>query len=231
MFLLILATCTLAADQQAGDNGPDAPRLLARMKASRDSLKSGAYRARGKMVTNGDGDEEPVQGDVAIFSAFDFDKGLLRFDHTRPVLRRIDGDAVTVHDTSKYVRTPDSVITWLSPWQLKDRAAPTWVGIHPPTIEFRHGPFTTLDVRTLGLCVWDDLWVGVPFSTSFETWDKSPWIETEPEANGLHRLRLLEGHRRDTFLPQTLWLDERRGFSPIRLSYSVLSLDADRSAG
>jgi hypothetical protein len=91
MFLLILATCTLAAaGPQAGDNGPDAPRLLARMKASRDSLKSGAYRARGKLVTNGDGAEEPVQGDVAIFSAFDCDKGLLRQyvdDRPHPLLR------------------------------------------------------------------------------------------------------------------------------------------------
>ena len=65
-------------------------RTLARMKTSRDLLKSGTYRASGRLLTNRRslGKQQPTT-DVQIFSAFDLDKGLFRFDRTQGVIRQI----------------------------------------------------------------------------------------------------------------------------------------------
>ena len=171
----------------------------------------------------------PLQGDVQIYSAFDFDKDLIRFDQTRPFIRRIGEDTITDQVTSKYVRTSEFAITWISPWKHEDHAIHTAVGIHPLTLKTRIVTLNTLtavswfDVRSLGLILWDDLMAGSPFGTSYEIWDKSRWVEVFPEANGIYRLRLTRGHRSGTYVPQTLWLDEHQGFSPVRLSYRLAS--------
>jgi hypothetical protein len=71
------------------DDGREAHALLARMKTSRDLLKSGTYRASGRLLTNrrSFGAQQP-HGEVQIFSAFDLDKGLFRFDRTQEVEKR-----------------------------------------------------------------------------------------------------------------------------------------------
>src|SRR5262249_2024293 len=154
-----------------------------------------------------------LQGDVEIFSAFDYGKGLLRFDHTRPVIRQFAREAVPGQHASKYIRTPDLTITWINPRRHEDVVMQTAVGIHPPTFKTRPEAISSFDVRSLGLILWDDLWAGIPFSSSFETWDKARSVEVVPEANGVYRLRLVLGHRSGTLVPQTLWLDEHQGFS------------------
>jgi hypothetical protein len=229
MLMFVLAGYMLAAigDQAGpvshpGGNPEDAHVLLAKMKASRDLLRSGMFRASGAVSTNSDAFvDRPLQGKIEIFSAFDLDKGLLRFDQTRPAIRRIDDEDILDQDSSKYVRTPQLAITWMRPWkQPKNMRMVTAVGIYPPTLKPPRG-IAPFDVRSLGLNLWDDFRAGIPFSKSYETWDKGRRVELFSETNGITRLRLVQGHRSGIYVPQTLWIDEHQGFSPVRLSYSV----------
>jgi hypothetical protein len=203
------------------DDGREAHALLARMKTSRDLLKSGTYRASGQFLTNRRslGAQQP-QGEVQIFSAFDLDKGLFRFDRTQEVIRQIGADSVPGQEIGKYVRTPELAITWVNPWQHNNMARATAVGIHQPTIK----PtilISPVDVRSLGLSLWDDFWACTPFTECYEAWDKDSLIGVFPEANGVYRLRLERSGRRGTYVPQTIWVDEHQGFSPVRLSYII----------
>jgi hypothetical protein len=198
-----------------------AHKLLANMKASRDLLKSGSYRASGAVLRNSNvRGVEPLLGRVEIFSAFDFEKGLLRFDQTQPVRRQIAGEEIPDQDKVEYIRTQELAITWIKPWRHKNLAINTAVGIHPPTLKPPLG-ISPFDVRSLGLTLWDDFKASTAFSASYETWDRSRRIEVFPEANGVNRLRLVQGHRSGTYVPQDLWIDELQGFSPVRLSYSI----------
>jgi hypothetical protein len=96
----------------------------------------------------------------------------------------------------------------------------TAVGIHPPTLKPPLG-ISPFDVRSLGLTLGDDFKASIPFSTCYEIWDKSGGVEAFPEPNGIFRIRLEHTGRRSTDVPQTLWVDESQGFSPVRLSYSL----------
>jgi hypothetical protein len=232
MLPIILTAYTLAAiNNQAGpvsdprDNWQDSHTLLAKMKASRDLLKSGTYRASATVLTNGNADDAgPIKFNVVIFSSFDFGKGLLRFDQTRTVIRDIAGEAIPHQKIGKHIRTPELVINWTNSRDAQNLARAMVVGIDPPMTKPLPG-ISPFDVRSLGLTLWGDLMAGVPFNGSYETWDKGRRIEVFPEANGIYRLRLLQGHRSGTFVPQTLWLDEHQGFSPVRLSYSIPSAE------
>jgi hypothetical protein len=228
MLSVIFVVSTLAGiNNQAGpvsgsrDDGRDAHALLAKMKTSRDLLKSGTYRASGRLLTNRRslGAQQP-QSEVQIFAAFDLDKGLFRFDRTQDVIRQIGADSVPGLQIGKYVRTPELAITWINPWEHKDMARATAVGIHQPTIK---PPMiiAPVDVRTFGLSLWDDFRAGTPFTACYEAWDKDSLIGVFPEANGIYRLRLERSGRRGAYVPQTIWIDKHLGFSPVRLSYII----------
>jgi hypothetical protein len=124
MFFIILATCAFAAsDNEAGQlsdaevQQQKAQALLSRMKESRDLLRSGSYRASGRVSTNrrtsGTG---RLQGPIEIFSAFDFDKQLCRFDQTEPVIRKLSEGSVAGEETGKYIRTQDLACSCILPW-------------------------------------------------------------------------------------------------------------------
>jgi hypothetical protein len=228
MLSVILVVSTLAQiNNQVGpvsgsrDDGREAHALLAKMKTSRDLLKSGTFRASGRLFTNRRslGVQQPPS-DFQIFSAFDLDKGLFRFDRTQDVIRQTGADSVPGVEIGKYVRTPELAITWINPWEYKNRARATAVGIYQPTLK---PPImiSPVDVRSIGLSLWDDFRAGTPFTVCFEAWDKGSLIRVFPEANGVYRLRLERSGRLGTYVPQTLWIDERQGFSPVRLSYII----------
>jgi hypothetical protein len=227
MLLIILATYTLAASddgvQPAADSsktGQDAHVILSKMKESRDLLKSGSYRATGRVTTNRRSMGEQLPRSVTIFSAFDCDKAQLRFDRTQPVTRGFAGDKFTYQETIKYIRTSEFAATWLSPWEHKNTRMETAVGIYPPTIKPPLG-LSPIDVRSLGLCLWDDFKAGMSFEACCDMWENNALINVVPEANGIYRLRLDRAGRRGVYVPQTLWVDENQGFSPVRLSYVV----------
>jgi hypothetical protein len=227
MLLIILATYTLAASddgvQPAADSsrkGQDAHVILAKMRESRDLLKSGSYRASGRVTTNRRSMGEQLPGSVTIFSAFDCDRAQLRFDRTQPVTRGFAGDRFTYQETIKYIRTSEFAVTWLSPWEHKNTRMETAVGVYPPTIKPPLG-LSPIDVRSLGLCLWDDFKAGMSFEACCDIWENNTLINVVPEANGIYRLRLERAGRRSASVPQTLWVDENQGFSPVRLSYVV----------
>ena len=228
MYLMICAAFALAASDSppgpaAGSqvSGQQALALLAKMKESRDRLRCGIYKATGRLLTNkrSMGQQQP-EGTIEIFAAFELDKGLFRFDRTEPARVPIGGAAILDREIRKYVRTPEHTITWLSPMERDGRSRMTAVGIHQPTMKPPFGP-SPFDVRSLGLGLWDDFRSGTTFDDCYEAWAKSSLVEVFPEANGVYRLRLERSGRRGTYLPQTTWLDERQGFSPVRLSYNI----------
>jgi hypothetical protein len=227
MLLIILATFTLTASDEGAQpaahalrKGQDAHAILFKLKESRDLLKSGSYRASGRATTNRRSMGEQLPGGVTIFSAFDCDKALLRFDRTQPVTRGFDGDKHTYQETIKYIRTSEFAVTWLSPWEHKNSRRETAVGIYPPTLKPPLG-LSPIDVRSVGLCLWDDFKAGMSFEACCDMWENNALINVVPEANGIYRLRLERAGRRGVYVPQTLWVDENQGFSPVRLSYVV----------
>jgi hypothetical protein len=228
MVSIVVALCTLtpAQDRALPASTPvtiqdDAQALLVKLKASRDLLKTGAYRANGHILVNRQANRaEPAQGKIEIFSAFDFERKLLRFDETAPVLGPVPRPGMPTESTFRQIRTPEHAITWMKPWQNDNIGIMTAVGFHPPTLKspLGHSP---IDPRSLGMGLWDEFRAGDSFDTCYDNWFKSRWVEASPEANGMHRLRLLRGRRSGTYVPQTLWIDEHQGFSPVRLTYNI----------
>lgn len=226
--LIILVACTLAgANGQVGpspgdrETGKEAHAFLSKMKESRELLRRGTYRASGRILTTRQSlAAERLQGSVRVFSAFDLEKGLIRFDRTQPVFLPSGGEQISDQASSKFIRTPEFVVSWVNPWENRSQGKGPPVGIRHPATKPTRG-YVPFDVRSLGLCLWDDFKAVASFEDCYEIWDKSDSIEVSPEANGVYRLLLKHGGRSGTLVPQTLWLDEHRGFSPIRLSHSV----------
>src|SRR5438309_1115142 len=85
--LLSLALCgdqPGAAEPAASRDRDELTRFLwTGLKDNRERLRSGVFRARGRYVVD---EPQPgrFEGDVQLFSAFDYDKDLLRFDRVEP---------------------------------------------------------------------------------------------------------------------------------------------------
>jgi hypothetical protein len=91
-------------------------------------------------------------------------------------------------------------------------------------------PFSPIDIRTVGLILSDDFSSGASFRECCDIWARDDSIAVSQRADGTYLLRLEHDGRRSkellekrtrTYIPQTLCLDERQGFAPIRLSYSA----------
>jgi len=235
--LVIFGLPADAATPQERDPQKLAQFLLAGMKDGRDRLRTGVFKAQGRVVkqnARGDG----VEGEVDIFSAFDYELGLLRFDRTEPAKWRVPGfksapsrtpaakkqapipsipdpslpvDIVLTKAIGKWVRTPSHTIRWVPPQDLGRVRSYTMIGIGPPNKSpiKEASPF---DVRTLGLLYWHALAVGEPFDQIYGATVGRHYVEVDVESRGLHRIR-----SQDAQITTTTWLDETKDFAPVRL--------------
>jgi hypothetical protein len=89
------------------------------------------------------------------------------------------------------------------------------VGIYPPSLK---NPifFTPLDARTIGICLWHEFKEGRPFEKTFDIWTQDRWIDVKAEPDGILHL-VLDRAASGQSGPLHLWIDEKRGHTPIRL--------------
>jgi hypothetical protein len=208
-----------------GADAPSAQTVLLKLREGRDQIRSGCFRARGRLVKADRvalDEERKLEGDVEIFSAFDIDRGLIRFDRTEPVVRKVPNPgAVIGHDrfydqeVAEYIRTPQFAMTWVKPWSFNDFGMMTQVGIYPPTIK-NPTYFSPFDARSIGICLWHEFKEGRSFEKTFDIWTQDRWVTVEAEPDGILHL-VLDRAASGQSGPLHLWIDEKRGHSPIRL--------------
>jgi hypothetical protein len=209
-----------------GTDGPSIQPILAAMKQAREQLRSGCFRARGRLVKADRADPdrvEKLEGDVEIFSAFDLDRGLIRFDRKEPVFRRVpklDGaagrDRFLDQEVGEYIRTPELAMTWINPWRFNDTGRSTAVGIYAKDI--KPPPMVSpIDVSAVGLYLWEDFKAGSSYEKTRNKWTQDRWTTARPEPDGVVRLDL-DRATSGGYDGLSLWVDERRGHSPTRLA-------------
>lgn len=198
------------------------------LKASRDQLHSGVYRAHGTM-RDLDKTWGPLNGDVELFHAFDFRGGNVRFDRTEPFRRGLRGAKMNKLLDRGQPNKP-------APRGPKKRnGADSWEPsvkkiqfVHTPQGEIIHrgGPTVAVlptdpsiamevkafDIRCLGLAYLLDLEQASSFDEMYRSWlDDKPQSVTQ-EADGVWRVRW-----EDEMNQTTIWVKESQGFTPIRL--------------
>ena len=182
--------------------------LLRGIRASREALRSGVYEASGHVVrTAGNG---RVEGQVVMFSAFDLDRGMLRFDRIEPGVSRAPENKLAGF---KIARTPDRALVWDAQFGIHRNRL---VEIHPP--DYKVPALGRFDPRTFGLMGWPDMTRGV---THTQLWDAiSKW-----KAGSLRRQD--SGEWVAVFRPQqdveiTLYVDAEAGFTVKRRELRAL---------
>ena len=190
---------------------PEIELSLAGLQDSRLQLRSGSFTAEGAKLSIMPG-QPRVTGKVRIECTFDFPANRLRFDRYEPgVAFGDDGGASVSTIGGKFSRDSEKWILWRAfpPTRTVDIVKPseqvvTWIN-----------PF---DVRTLGIAFWVDLENGTPFEQLFAYLQAAQWDQATVSPDGVYRLSsligkppMVEQHRR------TIWLDSKRGFSPVQL--------------
>jgi hypothetical protein len=156
-------------------------------------------------------------GPVELFSAFDYEKKLLRFDRKEQLLAGTimggDDDKNPSHQApvpseqgGKLVLTP----TATDIWHLGDSMAITY----PPEKDVSRSvrPF---DVRAVGLYDWLGMMKGYSFEQMYSTYLKMA-VDSVEEKGRVHKLILLAPAGRRAMRIE-IWLDATRGFSPVRM--------------
>jgi hypothetical protein len=216
----LLSTCIGDARASAQDAEADLQFVWEGMKDHRQRLRSGVLKMNGRMLDHQPGAWK-LDGDVAIFIAFDEGGRRLRFDRSEPVLdpeTRGSGEARQMTGGGRYVRLPDRSYSYVNGELITETREPD------ETISTEIRPF---DVRGLGLYYWLDLAEGgVYYDEIVGNWEKVQPDRTVDEGDGLYRV---EWTLADGALRRLLWIDESRGFAPVR--FELLYRDESAEGG
>ncbi len=217
---LVLSMVFIASGVQPANSAPSfdteggklADFVVAGIKDSRDRLKSGVFRARGRLDESARS-EYPVDGEIDIFCAFDFDKGALRFDRLEPTWwapaksSRAAGEpqaAKLVQDGGRLVHLRDRRVQW----RVREKTA--WIRGAQEKARSITRPF---DIRVIGLMNW----AGLDFGVSWQ--DTLRFVQSLPhhaaaETDSIYRLVLVDQENEARL---ALLLDAKKGFSAVRL--------------
>lgn len=212
LLLLSIAAPALAATTE--DERAAAEFVLAGHRDSRERLRAGVVRGTGGRDFKSKRTGIDTNVEVKVFWAFDYDRGVLRFERVEP--------AVNPKSNSpwggRFLRTPTCVA------QCVARA--NTVSIRPPGTE-PFGRILPFDVRAIGSLNLAELEGGSTFEDAFAPGgflSKAPLAEFSQESDSVYRLGwdLADGQAR-----RTMWFDSEFGYSPIRVEDSVYG-DAKR---
>lgn len=174
-------------------------------KDNRDRLQMGVFRAHGQLKINTEMNR--VEGEVHIFSAFDFPQKLLRFDRAEPVPFKIN---------------PTKNARPLSQWGGKYARNRITVDISLPEDPFavsfplgKKAPpqLAVFDVRVVGLYDWLGVTRSFDYDDIYKHYSTRVPAEIEIQDN-IYRLSI---HQDAGGIPvrHEIWLDGNKGFSPI----------------
>jgi len=194
--------------------------LLAGVLDQRERLRSGEFLATGT-VRILDAKLGELHGDVELYSAFDHDRELLRFDRKQPVRRTLltdfDGNGMP----------PLSPDDWRSEeWEargvfLRDSVT-GWHSTVPSTIQVMSNESADIaklvrpfDVRILGLSVGNAIDTGGTFQQCRDALERRTITGVVADTEHIYRLDMTAGKR--GLMTYSIWIDERQGFSPVRM--------------
>jgi len=175
------------------------------MRANRERLQRGAFRAHGVYKSQGSTPASKLEGNVEILCAFDYAAGTFRFDRLEPA-RLISGDKVVDRMGGKLYRTPKETVIWPD-------GAPA-AGVYPPDHP-NDGIIKPFDVRAVGLYLGGSLDAGAPFEEMWRHFSVQKYETISEERKGLFQLKYVaKSTVRASHV--TLWIDEGAGFAPVR---------------
>lgn len=242
-FLTVECGRPLAQAEQRGDVDEQLAKfVIAGLKSNRELLRSGVFTANGSLV-RGVPTEDYIAGEMQIYCAFDFERGLFRFERKEPerksvevdaaFLKRMEENALTSEEiaqlrtrsaaqgqhyvTAKYIETPKSTVHWRS-------GSPRMVTVHK--IDQRAlGIQNTkaFDVRNLGLAMSLNLENLTPYEKLIAAYDKYQIVEARMVSDTQRLISWVFGA--DRSLKITLLIDVTQGFSPVRLEFSEQAND------
>jgi hypothetical protein len=178
--------------------------LLSGFKTARDALKTGRFTAEGREIVESKkiGRREKQ---LKLFYAFDFSKGLLRFDSTETPQAdaagnvRIRGGRLIITPTVRIAQSATNLETVL---------------LYPPD---SHQPpqIAPFDVRVLGIASSRSIRLNYSLDVVYEAFRRNRKIQAiSAEPSGIHRVTVHFGD--PPSVQQTIWFDSERGFSPTR---------------
>jgi RNA polymerase sigma factor (sigma-70 family) len=191
--------------------------LWSKMAEHRNKLERGAFVATGRRVMDYPAIREHADGAVVILGAFDYEKGLLRFDRSEPLSELVPRPAITsaLADrwTGKLILTPEMTLDWSNRLGAAAIAGPRFY----PALH-NIAPF---DARSLGLLFWNRDSSVLDFVTVLKTWTDSRLEEVVKESEHIYRITVSSG--KNNAIIRTLWLDDSRGFTPTRCEIASFS--------
>jgi hypothetical protein len=195
--------------------------VLAGMRDQRERLRQGLVRGSGHMFRpyrSG-----TVDGPISFMYAFDFDSDLLHVERDDPRgtvagvrspenLKRVDvRDVPLVMWHYARIQKPDCAIIVVN---HSEGDNPAQVQIYKPDFNTRRNG--VIDIRAVGLLGTGSYEKQVSWEDTFRYLNESIADELVDEGEGLSRIRM---PTKDGLGRNTLWIDRKRGFSPVRLEF------------
>lgn len=193
--------------------------VLAGVRAQREKLRRGSYEAEGLKEDGIEGDKDfpRYSGAVRIFSAFDYDQGLYRFDRCEPQLFLKGSGAKPRKVTLRmyYAQTKEQSIHCVYGWGGETPEKPIvriWPSEHSVSEYLQ-----PIDVRSLGLGLWVSVHSSASLDAVLEVIQKRKLVSVDKQADGIWRVVQQIRHPDGNISRFSFWFDETRGFSPVRM--------------
>ena len=212
------------ADSVTPEMQAAARKAVAGLLASRLALTKGTFQASGEVThTYRDRPKESYSGPIEVNSAFDFEKGLIRFDrteHTRVTFHRGPGPArpddpgekKDVVIRSRYGLNAEKCINWhdQAPREVRVAARDHRNKARGPGKE-------VFDVRTIGFPVSNEFDPHAALETKLQGFWSQP-LSVEKTGSGRVKLERSFPEGRGT---RTLWIDPAQGYCPVYFGLRV----------
>lgn len=187
-------------DPTMGKNAERAKFLLAGVQKGRESLRSGQYRASGRIVY-----AKRLPQPWTIFCAFDFAEGRLRFDQDLP--EEVVGREGLRDHVIRYARTAQQSLLWNEP-NTGGR-----LNILLPDAALTSELYA-FDIRGIGIAFTHSIVTSTPFEEEFRFLSNQQPIE-EVEDLDAHVSKIT--WRLFTEQRKVLWIDKSKGYAPVRM--------------
>jgi hypothetical protein len=210
--------------------------LVRALESNRDLLRSGSYTAKGIMIDEMQGKGAELSGEFEVFCSFDFDKQLYRFDRKVPALKVWNlppGPPIPASNfrhvvlKEKWACNRESTMVWRS-W------APSQVNVSSAEVLWGHEK--GFDVRLVGLTQWDDCFTDQKEKHVLKTFLHKKLADFFGDSETCYEIcsvRKGDGDvyetdwswRKNSQEKLKLWIDESRGYAPVRFEICQPRID------
>lgn len=225
------------AEQRGSVDEQLAKFVIAGLKSNKESLRSGVFTANGSLV-RGVPSVDDIAGEVQIYCAFDFDRGLFRFERKEPQRKTLEVDAAFVKRMEENVLTPEEIAQWRTRSAAQGQHYVTAKYIETPksTVHWRSGSprmvsvhgtdkralgiqnTKAFDVRNLGLAMTMSQENLIPYEKLIAAYGRYTIVEARMVSDTQRLISWVLGTTQSAKI--SLLIDVTQGFSPVRLELS-----------